>query len=75
MFIYYYVTAILHMTSEGLWEMFEGDLVDTFAEKLTILSMGGRAESLACIDLEERTPISVGGYLIYFGENISIFTV
>ena len=35
------------MTSEGLGEMFEG----TCAGKFSIVSMGGRAEGLACADL------------------------
>ena len=45
------------MTSEGLGEMFEGDSADTCGEKFPLVSMGGRAKGLACIDLGERTPI------------------
>ena len=43
------------MTSEGLGEMFEGDYADTSAGKFPLMSMGGRAEGLACSDLGERT--------------------
>ena len=39
------------MTSEGLGEMFEGDYADTCSGKLPIVSMGGRAEGLACADI------------------------
>ena len=39
------------MTSEGLGEMFEG------AGKFPLVSMGGRAEGLACADPVARTPI------------------
>ena len=31
------------MTSEGLAEIFEGDLTDTWAEKCPLMLMGGRA--------------------------------
>ena len=47
------------MTSEGLGEMFEGDSEDMCAGKFLLMSMGGRAEGLACTDLGARTPISV----------------
>ena len=40
------------MTSEGLGEMFEGDSADTCAGKFPLVSMGGRAEGLACADPE-----------------------
>ena len=46
------------MTSKGLGEMFEDDSADTCAEKFTLVTMGGRAEGLACADLGARTPIS-----------------
>ena len=52
------------MTSEGLGEMFEGDSADTCAGKFPLMSMGGRAEGLACADLGARTPIGASG--IYF---------
>ena len=38
------------MTSEGLGEMFEGASADTCAGKFPLVSMGGRAEGLACAD-------------------------
>ena len=45
------------MTSEGLGEMFEGDSADMCGKKIPLVSMGGRAEGLACTDPEARTPI------------------
>ena len=45
------------MTSEGMGEIFEGDSADTVAGKFPLVSMGGRAECLACVDLGARTPI------------------
>ena len=55
------------MTSEGLEEMFEGDSADTCAGKFPLVSMGGRAEGLACADPEARTPIGDCGnfYLLH----------
>ena len=44
------------MTSEGLGEMFEGDSADTCAGKFLVISMGGRAEGLACADPGARAP-------------------
>ena len=44
------------MTSEGLGEMFEGDSADTCAGKFLLVSMGGRAEGLACADRERGPP-------------------
>ena len=49
------------MTSEGLGEMFEGDSADTCSGKFPLMSMGDRAESLACADPGARTPIGVSG--------------
>ena len=49
------------MTSEGLGEMFEGDSADMRAGKFLLLSMGGRAEGLACADPGARTPIGASG--------------
>ena len=49
------------MTSEGLGEMCEGDSADKCAGKFPQVSMGGRAEGLACADPGARTPISAGG--------------
>jgi hypothetical protein len=45
------------MTSEGLGEMFEGDSADTCAGKFLLVSMGGKAEGLACADPGARTLI------------------
>ena len=52
------------MTSEGLGEMFEGDSADTCAGKYPLVSMGGRAEGLACADPGARTPIGASGNFI-----------
>ena len=41
--------------------MFEGDSADTGAGKLPLVSMGGRAEGLACADPGARTPIGASG--------------
>ena len=49
------------MTSEGLGEMFEGDSGDTWAGKIPLKSMVGRAEGLACADPGARTPIDNSG--------------
>ena len=43
------------MTSEGLGEMFGGDSADMCAGKFSLVSMGGRAEGLACADPGART--------------------
>ena len=52
------------MTSEGLGEMFEGDSADTCAGKFPLVSMGGRAEGLACADPGALTPIGASGNLL-----------
>ena len=49
------------MNSEGLEEMFEGDSGDMCAGKFPLMSMGARAEGLACTDPGARTPIGVSG--------------
>ena len=49
------------MTSEGLGEMFEGDSADTCAGKFPLVSMGSRAEGLACADPGAGTPIGASG--------------
>ena len=54
------------MTSEGLGEMFEGDSADTCAGKFQLVSMGGRAEGLACADPGVRTPIGASGIVLNF---------
>ena len=57
------------MTSEGLGEMFECDSADTCAGKFPLVSMGGRAEGLACADPGARTPICANGN---FNKNLCI---
>ena len=54
------------MTSEGLGEMFEGDSADTCARKFPLVSIGGRAEGLACADPGARTPIGASGIYLFF---------
>ena len=49
------------MFFEVMGEMFEGDSADTCAEKFPLVSMGGRAEGLACADPGARTPIGASG--------------
>ena len=49
------------MTSEGLGEMLEGDSADMCAGKFPLVSMGGRAEGLACADPGAMTPIGASG--------------
>ena len=51
------------MTSEGLWEMSEGDR-QTCAPEISASVDGGRAEGLACADPGARTPISASGNLL-----------
>ena len=60
------------MTSEGLGEMFEGDSADKCAGKFLLVSMGGRAEGLACADPGARTPIGVSGI---YTENTIFFKI
>jgi hypothetical protein len=63
------------MTSEGLGEMFEGVSAKTGAGKFPLVSMGGRAEGLACADPGARTPIGASGNMysiLYTRYNISI---
>jgi hypothetical protein len=54
------------MTSEGLGVMFEGDFADMCAGKFPLVSMGGRAEGLACTDPGARTPIGASGINLSF---------
>ena len=62
------------MTSEGLGEMFEGDSADMCAGKFPLVSMGGRAEGLACADPGARTPIGASGnYIIIKSRNIKYY--
>jgi hypothetical protein len=44
--------------------MFEGDSADTGAGKFPLVSMGGRAEGLACADPGARTLIGASGIWI-----------
>ena len=46
------------MTSEVLWEMFEGDCADTFAEKFPLVSMGAEWR-VKRAQTRERGPPSV----------------
>ena len=57
------------MTSEGLGEMFEGDSADTCAGKFSLMSMGGRAEGLACADPGARTPIGTSGNFGHYNQS------
>ena len=41
--------------------MFVGDSADMCAGKFSLVSMGGRAEGLACADPGARTPIGASG--------------
>ena len=56
------------MTSEGLGEMFECDSTDMCGEKFPLVSMGGRAEGLACADPGARIPIGASGNFVPFNE-------
>ena len=49
------------MTSEALGEMFEGDSAYRDAGKFPLVSMGGRAEGLACADPGSKAPIGASG--------------
>ena len=57
---------ISDMTSEGLGEMFECDSADMCAGKFPLVSMGGRADGLACADPGARAPAEIR-YIIYIG--------
>ena len=61
----------LDMTSDGLEVMFEGDSADTCAEKFPLMSMGDRAEGLACADPGARTPIGASGNSTFFFDQFS----
>ena len=61
------------MTSEGLGEMFEGDSADTCAGKFPLVSMGGRAEGLACADPGARNPIGASGISSLFIAHLNLF--
>ena len=63
------------MTSEGLGEMFEGDSADMCAVKFPLVSMGGRAEGLACADPGARTPIGASGNFNYSQSNTLVILI
>ena len=44
--------------------MFKGDSADMCTRKFPLVSIGGRAEGLACADLGARTPIGMSGTFI-----------
>ena len=52
------------MTYKGLGEMFEGDSGDICDGKFPLVSMGGRAEGLACADPGAWTTIGASGNCI-----------
>ena len=56
------------MTSEGFGGMFEGDSADMCAGKFRLVSMGGRAEGLACADPGARTPIGASGIVLFINQ-------
>ena len=58
------------MTSKGLGEMFAGDSADMCAGKFPLVSMGGRAEGLACADPGARTPIGASGNFVGYSHLI-----
>ena len=45
--------------------MFEGDSEDTCGEEFPLMSMGGRAEGLACADPGATNPIGMSRNLFY----------
>ena len=47
-------------------EIIEADSADTSTEKFALLSMGVRAEGLACADPGARTPIGASGNFNFF---------
>ena len=63
---FFFCCYMSDMNSEGLGEIFEGDSADMCAGKFPLLSIGGRAEGLACADPGVRTPIGASGNLILF---------
>ena len=51
------------MTSEGMgeMEMFESGFADMCSKNFPLMSIGGRAEGLACADQLARTPMGISG--------------
>ena len=58
------------MTSEGMWEVFEGDSADTCTGKFPLVSMGGRADRKACADGERGPPSARAEILISFPRKV-----
>ena len=46
----------LDMTTEGLWELFEGDFADTYARKSPIVLMRDEITRQECTDVEQGPP-------------------
>ena len=63
------------MTIEGLGEMFEGDSADTCARKFPLVSMGWRAEGLACADPGARTPSALAEILTMIIQILELFKI
>ena len=49
------------MTSEGLGEMFKGDIADMCAKKCLLMSMGDERPRQACTDRERGLPKQARG--------------
>ena len=60
------------MTSEGLWEMFEGDSAHTCAGKFPQVPMGVRAEGPACAGREARPPSALADFFLSFFQILTI---
>ena len=54
--------------------MFEGNSVDMCAGKFLPVSIGGRAEGLACADPGARTPIGTSGNLRFYHDLFLFFS-
>jgi hypothetical protein len=54
------------MTSEGLGDRFEGDSADMCAGKFSLVSMGGRAEGIACANPGARTPMALAEFFLFY---------
>jgi hypothetical protein len=50
----------------------EGHSADTGAGKFPLVSMGGRAEGLACADPGARTPIGSSGNYLYYQHSVCL---
>jgi hypothetical protein len=58
---YHWVLKLLIWVLRGWGEIFEGDFADMCPEQFLLMSMGGRAEGLACSDPGSRTSIGLSG--------------